>query len=60
MNEYPRLFTEQDVKCFCHIENNWAIQYATPAPILCARCKQALNFFKRQYYDLVAVPEQVH
>lgn len=51
--EYPKKFSEADIKCFHHVKNQWALHGATAAPELCKTCKYYLSYFLKQYEDLV-------
>lgn len=51
--EYPKLFQESDIKCYCYIENPWTVSSAKPADTLCKNCQIALKYFQDQYQELI-------
>lgn len=53
MSEFPKLFKESDLKCFCHVKNKFAISTSKPADKLCKNCLAGLGRLQNQYYGLV-------
>lgn len=52
--EFPKYFTEDMVRCFCHVESNWAVSRAKPAATLCPKCRAFLTAQQKLYGELTS------